>query len=153
MRTTALTIAEKLRTIETCPLFSGVPTAELSVLAEMMKTEHLRADEILFQAGEYSDTVYVVASGTLNAYLPNDPLPIRALTPGDLLGEYGLLANLTRTATVRASTDAVLLCLDYPRFRAFLLRFPETTLVILKTTVARLVAAESRNRRGPVENE
>lgn len=147
MRITALTVVEKLRTVETCPLFSGVPSAELAVLAEMMRTEYLRADEILFQAGEFSDSVYVVVAGALNVFLPNDPLPIRALSPGDLLGEYGLLANLTRTATVRASTDAVLLSLDYPRFRAFLLRFPEATLVMLKTAVARLVAAENKNRR------
>jgi CRP-like cAMP-binding protein len=147
MRKTALTVVEKLRTVETCPLFSGVPSAELAVLAEMMRTEYLRADEILFQAGEFSDSVYVVVAGALNVFLPNDPLPIRALSPGDLLGEYGLLANLTRTATVRASTDAVLLFLDYPRFRAFLLRFPEATLVMLKTAVARLVAAENKNRR------
>jgi CRP-like cAMP-binding protein len=147
MRRTALTVVEKLRTVETCPLFSGVPSAELAVLAEMMRTEYLRADEILFQAGEFSDSVYVVAAGALNVFLPNDPLPVRALSPGDLLGEYGLLANLARTATVRASTDAVLLSLDYQRFRAFLLRFPEATLVMLKTAVARLVAAENKNRR------
>jgi CRP-like cAMP-binding protein len=148
MRTTALGIGEKLRTLGTCPLFSGVPSVELAVLAEMMRTEYLRADEILFRAGEFSDSVYVVVAGTLNIFLPNDPLPVRALLPGDLLGEYGLLANLARTATVRASTDAVLLSLDYQRFRAFLLRFPEAMLVILKTAVARLVAAENRNRRG-----
>jgi CRP-like cAMP-binding protein len=146
MRTTALTIAEKLRTVGTCPLFSGVPLAEITVLAEMMRTEYLRTDEILFQAGEFSDSVYVVAAGTLNVFLPNESLPIRTLSPGDLLGEYGLLANLARTATVRASTEAVLLSLDYQRFRAFLLRFPEATLVMLKTAVARLVAAENKNR-------
>jgi CRP-like cAMP-binding protein len=148
MSTTALSIAEKLRAVETCPLFSGVPSADLAVLAEMMRTEYLRADEILFQAGEFSDSVYVVAAGTLNVFLPDESLPVRALSPGDLLGEYGLLANLARTATVRASTEAILLSLDYQRFRAFLLRFPEATLVMLKTAVARLVAAENKNRRG-----
>lgn len=146
MRPTALPIAEKLRTLDGCPLFAGVPPGERAILAEMMRTEHLAAGELLFEAGEASDCVYVVAAGALDVLLPGEAVPVRRLLPGDLLGEYGLLANLARTATVRASAQAVLLSLDYQRFRAFLLRYPEATLVLLTTAVARLVAAEGARR-------
>jgi len=148
MRTPALAVVEKLRILAACPLFSGIPPADLAILAEMMRTESVAAGELLFQAGEHSDSAYVVAAGTLDVFLPNESLPVRALSPGDLLGEYGMLVDLARTATVRASTDAVLLSLDYQRFRAFLLRFPEAMLVLLKTAVRRLVAAESKNKGG-----
>ncbi len=146
MRTTTLSIAEKTSTLGSCPVFTGVPPAELATLAEMMKTERLRQGEILFEAGEGSDSVYVVAEGTLNVLLPTQARPVRTLSRGELLGEYGMFSSLARTATVQASSDLVLLALDYQRFRAFLLRFPEATLVLLKTTVERLLAAENSNR-------
>jgi CRP-like cAMP-binding protein len=112
----------------------------------MMTTESLRDEEVLFEANDFSESVYVVAEGKLNVLLPPDPRPVRVLEPGDLLGEYGMFSNQARSATVQAAGEAVLLSLDYRRFRTFLLRFPETTLVLLKTTIERLLAAESRNR-------
>lgn len=148
MKPPALGIDEKLRTVRTCPLFSGVPPAEVALLAEMMRTEHLDAGEVLFQAGEFSDSVYILAAGALQVSLPGAASPVRRLVPGDFLGEYGLVSDLTRTATVRASADAVLLSLDYRRFRAFLLRFPAATLVLLKTAVDRLLEAEGKARGG-----
>jgi CRP-like cAMP-binding protein len=143
---TALSINEKSSLLGTCPVFKGTPPAELATLAEMMKTEYLRESEILFEAGEISDSVYIVASGTLNVMLPTESRPVRTLQRGELLGEYGMFSNMARTATLQAATDVVLLSLDYQRFRAFLLRYPEATLVLLKTTVERLLAAESRDR-------
>ncbi len=145
MRTT-LSMAEKTSVLGACPVFTGVPPAELATLAEMMRTEHLRESEILFEAGEVSGSVYVVASGMLNVVLPGQSRPVRTVERGELLGEYGMFSNMARTATLQAATDVVLLCLDYQRFRAFLLRYPEATLVLLKTTVQRLLAAEGRNR-------
>jgi CRP-like cAMP-binding protein len=140
-------MAEKLSALGACPLFAGVSPAERALLAEMMRTEHLAAGELLFEAGEPSECVYVLAAGALEVLLPGEAVPVRRLVAGDLLGEYGLVASRARTATVRASSDAVLLSLDYQRFRAFLLRFPEAMLVLLKTAVARLMAAEGDRRR------
>jgi NTE family protein len=142
MRREGLTSDERLRAVGGCPLFAGIPPAEQRILAEMMRTEQLHAGETLFQAGDPADSVYLIAEGTLQVFLPSAAQPVRALSAGDLLGEYGLLTRLGRTATVRAATEALLLSLDSQRFRAFLLRFPEATLALLKTTVARLMEAE-----------
>jgi CRP-like cAMP-binding protein len=113
------------------------------VFAEMLATERFRAGEVLFEQGDPSDRVYLVAGGRLSVRIAGRPDPVRALGPGDLLGEYGMFAGRVRTATVRAETDASLLSVDEPRFRAFLLQFPQAALVLMKTAVERLVAAES----------
>ena len=66
--------------------------------------------------------------------------------PGpELLGEYGMFIGLFRTATVRADSSAVLLSLDYQRFRVFA-PVPQSALVLMKIAVQRLVAAESARR-------
>jgi CRP-like cAMP-binding protein len=144
MRSAGLTSDERLRAVGACPLFAAIPPAEQRILAEMMRTEHLRAGETLFQAGEAADSVFLIVEGTLQVVLPGASQPVRALSAGDLLGEYGLLTPLGRTATVHAATEAILLSLDDQRFRAFLLRFPEATLALLRTTVARLMEAERK---------
>ncbi|MBI5394962.1 MAG: cyclic nucleotide-binding domain-containing protein [Verrucomicrobia bacterium] len=146
MKTTALTVAARTRTLSTCPLFAGIPPADRALLAEMMETERLRAGETLFQAGDPSDRVYVVGEGRLAVFLPDETQPVRTLGPGDIIGEYGMFLNRGRSATLKAETDAALVSLDYTRFRSFLLRFPEAALVLLRTAVERLVAAETRAR-------
>ena len=146
MSAVTLSLEERTRALEACPVFSRIPPDRLSLLAEMMETESLAPGETLCEHGETSDRVYVVASGSLDVFLPGRPDAVRALAAGDLLGEYGMFTGLKRTATVKAKSEAALLSLDYTRFRAFLLQFPEAALVLLGTAVERLVAAEAPGR-------
>ena len=144
MTAACLNVAERIRILGICPVFSAVPADSLGVLAEMMETERFGAGEVLFEHGDSSDRIYVVAAGSLSVLLPGGADPARTLGPGELLGEYGMFSALARTATVKARTQAVLMSLDYQRFRAFLLQFPEATLALLKTAVQRLIAAEAK---------
>ncbi len=143
MKTTVLSVAERMQALGKCPAFARVPAGDLSVLAEMVETERLAEGEVLFERGEPSTSVYVLASGALGVWLPGRSEPVRRLGVGDLLGEYGMFSRRGRTATVKAETPAVLLSLDYPRFRAFLVQFPESALVLLEIAVHRLTAAEA----------
>jgi CRP-like cAMP-binding protein len=148
MKTSGLTVSARAQVLSACPLFAGIPATDRALLAEMMETERLRASEILFEAGDPSDRVYVVSDGRLAVFLPNQSQPVRTLGPGDIIGEYGMFLNQGRTATLKAETDATLLSLDHKRFRSFLLRFPEAALALLEIAVERLVAAETRTPKG-----
>ena len=144
MNGTSLSAAERVQALGLCPVFAAVPANHRALLAEMMDTERLREGEVLFERGEPSDRIYVVVSGRLSVFVAARAEPVRELGPGQLLGEYGMFSESARTATVRAATEAVLLSLGYPRFRAFLLQFPEATLVLLQIAIERLVASEAR---------
>jgi len=143
-----ISATEKIRTLGTSPVFSRIPSSDLSILAEMMKTERFGAGDVLFEYGDPSDTIYVIAEGSLSVFAPGGSEPVRTMGPGELLGEYGMFSALVRSATVKADTDAALLSLEYQRFRAFLLQFPESTLTLFKTTVERLVALETKHNKG-----
>ncbi|MFO0742297.1 MAG: cyclic nucleotide-binding domain-containing protein [Labilithrix sp.] len=126
-------------------VFSQIPRAELAVLAEMMQPESFPKGSTVCEIGEPADRVYVVASGTLSVFLKNGTTPARHLRAGDVLGEYGMVAASARTATVKvADEDAVLLALDYERFRAYLVRFPEALWVLFEGAAKRLFEAERR---------
>ena len=118
-----------------------------------MHEEHFASGEtVCCSAGDIGDRVYLVMSGGLDVALPGQGGcgPASSL-PGDLFGEYGMFDGGLRTATVTCREDSTrLLTLDYARFRAFLLDFPETMLSVFGTTVHRLLASGAPGRRGCV---
>ncbi len=142
MTTHRLSAATKIQALSRCRVFSGVGSDALGVLAEMMDSESLDSGELLFAYGEPSERVYVVVSGRLSVLVPERDEAVRSLGPAELLGEYGMFASQIRTASVRANEACVLLSLPYERFRSFLQQFPDATLALLATTVARLIEAE-----------
>ncbi len=137
-----LSTSAKLNALGRCDVFARIPPDTMGVLAEMMETESLGAGDLLFDRGEPSERVYVVVSGALSVFVPDRDEPLRSLGRGQLLGEYGMFAGHTRTASVRAEQEATLMSLDYERFRKFLHQFPEATFALLSTAVSRLVEAE-----------
>jgi len=139
-----LTTTQKRQILRQAAFFASTPEGDLAVLAEMTRVERLRAGEILFAQGAVSDQVYVVAEGVMDIQSASSGRIVRSLGPGELLGEYGLFSSNLRTMTVIAQSDAVLLSLDYARFRAYLIQFPGSALALLKVTVGRLVSVEAQ---------
>ena len=76
------------------------------------------AGEAVVRQGEAADRFYVIDSGELRVTQVSDGDVhfLRDLGPGDVFGEIGLLRGVPRTATVTASTPAVLYALDAAAF-------------------------------------
>ncbi|HEY3358727.1 MAG TPA: cyclic nucleotide-binding domain-containing protein [Polyangia bacterium] len=136
--------AARRRIIATTGAFARIGADQQRIIAEMMRVEEFAQGELVFEQGEPADCVLVVAEGRLAIYVPDSVGPVEVVGPGELLGEYGLFAGFVRTATVRAETDTRVLTLDYERFRAFLLQFPEAMFSLFKVAVERLVLADGR---------
>ncbi len=141
-----MTLEGRIRTLHNCAFFSVVPEQDLIVLAEAMDVEMYGDGEIIFEFGERANRVYVVASGDLMAVVPGKKSSARPIGPGDMVGEYGLFDDGIRSATVTCQSAVTLLSMDYPRFREFLVTFPEATLSILGRTVKRLLILEAKLR-------
>lgn len=135
---------ERLHTLHNCEFFGTVPASDLSALAEVLHEEHYADGEIVCRAEDTGDRVYLVMTGGLEVVIPGHEDAVRRLGPGDLFGEYGMFDGGLRTATVTCYETTTLLTLDYARFRAFLLDFPETMLSIFGVTVTRLLALERK---------
>lgn len=141
-----MTLDARIHTLHACEFFSVVPEPDLVVLAEAMTEEQFSDGEIVFEHGDAADRVYVIASGELLVEVPGATGATRRIGRGDLVGEYGMFGNGMRSATVTCQSAAVLLAMDYSRFRAFLVTFPEATLSILSRTVKRLLMLERKSR-------
>jgi MFS family permease len=97
----------ELDLIRSVPLFDPLPPTSLEKLARAAVWERAPAGTDVVREGDYGDTFYVVADGSLVVSSAGQRL--QDLEPGDFFGEIALLRDVERTATVEAVTDATLL--------------------------------------------
>ncbi len=113
--------------IDTIPLFSGVPKEELVSVLRAVEPVRLAEGEAAVREGEAGDSLYLVVSGTLAVSTGTgaEAFEIGRLGPGDFFGEVALLTGRPRTATVSAVTVADLLRLDRGTVASLRERHPE----------------------------
>ena len=94
------------------------------------------AGDIIFQAGDRSDKMYVVVDGELRFTLHGNE--IDSFTLGDLFGEMGVVENRPRHGMVTAVTDCTLILIDRLRFAALIRQHPGFAPRVMSVTSARL---------------
>src|SRR3954454_2241911 len=89
----------------------------LKILGAMVRQDLVRG-EILVAQGDPADSVYIVLHGALAVRRTGDSQPIAELRAGELVGEIGFFANLTRTANVIAIRDTSVLVLTRAAYQS-----------------------------------
>ncbi len=132
-RQSALTevLAERFRPIE--PEF-------WQELGQRLTWRHLSTGEILCQQGDPSDCLYIVVSGRLRLRVGDDndnERDIGEVVPGETVGEFGLMTNAPRSATVYAIRETNVVELSPEGFETLLQRYPSVLRDILKIIAER----------------
>lgn len=100
-------------------LFCTLSERELKIVDNFVHDRQFLAGEVIFDAGEEGQALYVITSGLVAICLPGKhETPVAELKTGDFFGELGLLDNWPRSAQVRAlavSELAVLFRGDFER--------------------------------------
>jgi CRP-like cAMP-binding protein len=112
---------EHIELLSRCELLRHLPAEEIEDLLAHVSVRRIDAGETLFRAGEPGDALYIVARGrvaVLRAPQAGESIEqsIAELGEGKAFGEMALLSGTSRTATVRAITDAELLQIDKEDF-------------------------------------
>lgn len=135
--------------VRTLPVFAGLDAALLDSLANAIEWFALPGGQILFEAGDSSDGLYFVVSGSLGAYAPGQfghrRLVGRAMT-GETVGEMALISGKPRTATVVALRDTELGRLPRAAFEELMLSHPQGLLRISQLIVQRLESSQRQVR-------
>lgn len=129
------------------PVFAGVNTEDLRVLARELEEEACFAGERVFDINEPSDRVYIIESGSIGISINPDPKVreyIVTLGPNECFGEMGLFDDKPRSATAHVLEDSMLLALDKAKLRALILRYPEVALGMLRGLSLRLREANRK---------
>ncbi|MEZ5487888.1 MAG: patatin-like phospholipase family protein [Steroidobacteraceae bacterium] len=134
------------------PIFAGLDAATIASIAAICEWLSLPGGATLFEAGEPSDSMYVLLSGCLGSFAPPQAADRRRtlgrVSAGECVGEMGLVSGRPRMASVVALRDSELLRLSREAFDRVLRRHPEAMLRIAQLTVARLESSAGPKPRG-----
>lgn len=90
-------------------LLGEIDAMTLQLLQDELDWVHLSNGDVLFSQGDVADGLYVVVNGRLRvaAMLPQgEPQTIGDVCPGETVGEFALIADAPRSATVRAVRES-----------------------------------------------
>ncbi len=91
---------EKALALRAAPLFASLSADALLPVASLCQQMDLAGGQVLFEAGEVGDSMFVVASGGVQVKRGTELLA--KLGPGEVVGEMGALDLEPRSATVIA---------------------------------------------------
>ena len=124
-------------------LFADLPESDLLVIANHTEVLSVQRGEMIMRQGGAADSFYVVISGSLQVFRESTkegqaPELIDLLQKGACVGEMAVLLQETRSASVRAHRDSVLLKVSAICFDQMLQSHATLTLRLARTLSARL---------------
>ena len=123
--------AELLKGIE---IFELLDEEDRIALAKVIETQQISAGEMLFQAGEPGESLFIVRSGEIELYIKDtagQKIVLTIAEQGKMFGELSLLDSGPRTATAVALTDTELLVLDREDLLLLFQKKPDAALHLL----------------------
>ena len=114
--------APRLRIVRQLPLFATLSRRELRVVDSLLHERRYLKGEIVFDAGEHGQALYVIVAGRVLICRQGEPDTgrIAELEAGVVFGELALLDNAPRAAQARAAEDCVLASLSRADFESLL---------------------------------
>jgi CRP-like cAMP-binding protein len=106
--------------------------AQLASIAQIIELED---DEILFEAGSVTPTLYAILSGKMAVNKENtlEHVTLHVLKPGDLAGEMGFLDDKPHSVTLRALGKSKLVAIDRDAFEGLIHTDPLLVYQVMKT--------------------
>ncbi|MCA1899156.1 MAG: cyclic nucleotide-binding domain-containing protein [Chloroflexi bacterium] len=122
-------LRQRVNLINRIHLFNGLKEDQLAGIAVKFEEREVPAGQVIFKRGDKPDGFYVVFKGKVNVTRPNekkgDEEVIVWLVGGDYFGEEALVENRSRSATITAVEDSLLLFMPREHFHSLLTAYPK----------------------------
>jgi CRP/FNR family cyclic AMP-dependent transcriptional regulator len=127
---------EKVKLIESAPLFQRVSRRDLSMIAKLADELDLAEGKELTVEGQPGRKFFVLLEGT--ADMKRNGRKVNTMNAGDFFGEIALITEHPRTATVTAKTPVRVLVIRARDFRELMRRTPSMQEKVLQALADRL---------------
>ena len=101
-------------------IFADLDCLRARSLGAELETRALKRGDVLVRQGDPADALYIVLTGRFAVTIEGRREPITEIGPDQPIGEIAFLTGGTRTATVTAMRDSLVLRLGPHRVRAAL---------------------------------
>ena len=149
-------LRDEVEMLRRVPLFSKIAPAKLKLLAFASERLNRREGPNLFRQGDPGDAAYVVLSGTADVLVNSngDEVKVADVEQNSIVGEIAILCDVSRTATVRATSRLEVLKISKENFLGLMNDFPDMAVEIMRVladrlnhTTSELTAARAREQR------
>lgn len=104
--------------------FERVPDAAMKRLAANVESLELNPNTIVIQQGEVGDAFYMIAAGSVEILNAPDETHLNLLAAGEWFGDFALLDDQPRSASVRTVTPTKLLVMPKADFIQLVTTYP-----------------------------
>lgn len=112
---------------------------ENKMIADLTKTRKLEKDEILFNAGDISDQLYIVLDGRIEIIKnlgDRDETIMTTLKPGCITGELSFVESQPHTMTLKSRKEAEVVALHRKDFEGLLETHPKVVYQVMRAILA-----------------
>ncbi len=107
------------------PLLSSLSRHELVAFTHRVEVRQYEPKEVVIRQGSVGDTLFILVEGTVAVVREGPPrVTLWELTEGEFFGEYALLTDLERTATVETLNHCTVLSISRPLVRELVQEHP-----------------------------
>jgi CRP/FNR family cyclic AMP-dependent transcriptional regulator len=133
--------------LKSVPLFSAFSDAQLTTLLNYVQHRSYPRNVFVIQAGEETDSLYVILSGKVKVLIPDEngrEVILSMMGPHDFFGEMGILDDQPRSASVATLEPCELLRLSKAGFMNCLKENSEVAMLVIRNLVRRLREADRK---------
>lgn len=134
-------LLERVERIRSLSLFSFMTDAQLMAVAKIVSETQVPAGTYLCRKGDVGQELFVVLKGEVEIVTDNEGTPVRLTAgAGQVVGEFAILADIPRTADLRALTDVQLLVISSVHFRVLIREYAEIAEGVIRQLVLKIIA-------------
>ncbi len=146
-----ISTVEKALFLKSIELFSQIPGADLSQIAQITDEAHFEEGDEIFAEGELGDTLFFIIEGAVRIHSGSDEIAV--LGERQVFGEMSLLDSEPRSASAGATTDVTLLKIQRDDFNEILSEKPEIAQGIIRVLTQRLRKSLDRRRSTAIDGK
>lgn len=99
-------LSERQQQLAKISLFTQLDMGQLRIVDHLLHERHYTAGEVIFDAGEEGQGIYLVLQGEVGIFRPGQPAQrLATVGVGSFFGELSLLGDAPRIAQARAESD------------------------------------------------
>ncbi len=136
----------KVEELQKSRLFEGLLPEEIEMLAEVTQQRKFEQGDVVFEQGDVGDSLFLLVEGSVEVLregADGSEHLIASLDAPEFFGEMSLIDKEYRSASIRAKTEALLLCLTNENLHSFA-RVYKNGFTLVVINIARVMSARLR---------
>lgn len=132
------------------PIFNHLEEEQLEKIMATTKSISYKKNELIYRAGEESDSLYIINKGNVRIYRlaeSGKEQLVRILKPGDFTGEMAIFSESIHDSYAEAIVDTKICLIKRADFQELLLNYPSVSLKVITEFSKRLKISEKQTTR------